>query len=87
MINGFGFPDGLCRCRGIHTEVQVGAENTRYLSIYLLRKAKSNLHFDPPKLRDPPLTMELIALLCTTHFYTNTAAAVAVTTQLWRCGL
>ena len=43
-------------CKGIHRCVA----DTRYLSIYLLRRASRNLHFDPPKLGDRPPTSELI---------------------------
>ena len=39
-----------------------GTEDTRYLSINILRKARKNLRFDPPKLGDPPPTSDLIAL-------------------------
>ena len=35
-------------------------DETRYLSIYLQRRASSKLHFDPPKLGDGPPTTDLI---------------------------
>ena len=42
--------------------VYTGVADTRYLSIYLLRRVRRNhLHFDPPKLGDRPPTGELIA--------------------------
>ena len=51
------FPNDF-RCKGILT----GVEDARYLSTwYMLRKARRNLHFDPPKLGDPPPTSEPIA--------------------------
>ena len=37
--------------------------DTRYLSICLLRRARRNPHFDPPKLGDHPSTSQLIAPL------------------------
>ena len=43
--------------------VYTDVAGTRYLSIYLLRKARRNLHFDPPKLDDPPPKSELMAPL------------------------
>ena len=58
--------------------VYTGVADTRYLSIYLLRRAKRNLPFDPPKLGDRPPTSELIAPL----YHPLLIAAVAVTTQL-----
>ena len=43
---------------------QTGVEDDRYLSIYVLRKARTNLFFfHLPKLGDPPRTSELIAPL------------------------
>ena len=41
--------------------VHTGVADTRYLSIYLLRRARKNLYFDPPA--DRPPTGELIAPL------------------------
>ena len=43
--------------------IYTGVADTRYLSIYLLRRARRNLHFDPPKLGDRPPTVEFIAPL------------------------
>ena len=63
------------RCKGI---LYTGVKDTQYVSIYMLRKARRNLHFDPPKLDDPPPKSELMAPL-----YPLATAAVAVTTQLW----
>ena len=51
--------------------------DTRYLSIHLLRRARRNLHFDPPKLGDRPPTGELIR---SSFVPLATTAAVAVTT-------
>ena len=48
------------RCKGI---LYTGVKDTQYVSIYMLRKARRNLHFDPPKLDDPPPKSELMAPL------------------------
>ena len=46
----------------------VGVEVARYLSIYMLRKARWNLFFShPAKVGDPPHTREQIS--CTTRYY------------------
>ena len=51
----------------------------------MIRKARGNDHCDPSEIGDLPPTSELIARFVTlTH--TTTAAAVAVTTQLWPRG-
>ena len=60
-------------CKGICT----GLADTRHLSINLLRRARGNLHFDPPKLGDRPPTGELIR---SSFLPLTTAAAVAATT-------
>ena len=62
-----------------------GVEDTRYLSISMVRKARRNDHCDPPELGDIPPTSELLAPFVTLT-NTTTAAAVAVTTQLWPRG-
>ena len=57
--------------------------DTRYLSIYLLRRATRNLHFDPPKLGNrlpkgeliPPLNHTLLLL-----------QSPSLRTQLWPTG-
>ena len=63
-----------CRCKGIHRcrryPVSIDLRN-------VLRKARRNIQFDPPKLGDPLITSELTA-----PFVPLTTAAVAVTTQL-----
>ena len=43
--------------------VYTGVADTRYLSVYVLRTARGNLRFDPPKLGDRPRTGELVAPL------------------------
>ena len=58
--------------------VYSGVADTRCLSIYLLRRAIRNLHFDPRKLGDRPPTGELIAPLYHSLLQ-YTTAAVAVT--------
>ena len=62
--------------------VYTSVADTRYLSIYLLRRARRNLHFDAPKLGDRPPTGELIRssfvpLTTTAAFAVTTYAAVA----------
>ena len=55
--------------------------DTRYLSICLLRRARRNLYFYPPKLGDRPPTGELIrsfVLLATTAAVTVTTYAAVV---------
>ena len=67
------------RCKDIHS-------CGRYISgIYRsncllpsIRKARNNLHFDPPKLGDPPPTRERAH----NSFVPRTTAASAITTQL-----
>ena len=54
----------------------VGVADARCLAIYLLRGARRNLYFDPPKLGDRPPTSELIPL----YHSLRLLAAVAVTT-------
>ena len=55
-----------------------GIADTRYLSIYRLRRARRNLHFDPPKLGHHPPAGELVSPLY--PLTTTAAVAVAVTT-------
>ena len=43
--------------------VQTGAADIRYLSVYLLRRARRNLHFDSSKLGNRPRTGEFIVPL------------------------
>ena len=59
---------------------QVGVPDTRYLSINLLRRARRNLYFDPPKLQAwRPSTYRRAH----SSFVPVNIAAVAVTTQLY----
>ena len=51
-----------------------------YPSVNMLRKARRNGYFDPPKVADAPLTSDLIAPL---YHLLLLAAAVVVTTYLW----
>ena len=57
--------------------------DTRYLSIYLLRRARRNLHSDPPKLGDRPPTSELIAPL---YHSLLLLQSPSLRTQLWPTG-
>ena len=59
--------------------IYTGVADTRYQCIYLLKRARRNLQFDPPKIGDGPPTGELIAPLYHS-LHRTTAAAVAVTT-------
>ena len=61
-------------------KVHTGVADTRYLSIYLLRRAKRNSHFDPPKLGDRSLTGGLIALL---YQSLHMLQPPSLRTQLW----
>ena len=66
-------------CKGIHRCVA----DTRYLSIYLLRRARRNVHFDPPNLGDRPSTGELIAPL---YHSLLLLRSPSLRTQLWPTG-
>ena len=71
---GGGFSSWIVVVRFVYT----GVEDNRHLSIYMLRKERRDIHFDPPKLGDPPPPSELIAPSFV--LLTTTAAAVAFTT-------
>ena len=54
-----------------------------YLSIYVLRRARRDLYFDPPKLGDRPPTSELIAPL---YHSLLLLQSPSLRTQLWPTG-
>ena len=59
-------PGGVSGCftlQIVDARAYTGMLDTRHLSMYLLRRARSNLNFDPPKLGDHPPTSDLIASL------------------------
>ena len=58
--------------------------DTRYLSIYLLRRATRNLHFDPTNLGDRPPTGEFIAPLH--HTLLLLLQSPSLPTQPWPTG-
>ena len=63
--------------------VYTGVADTRYLLIYLLRRARRNLHFDPPKLGDRSPTGELVAPL---YHSLLLLQSPSLRTQLWPTG-
>ena len=63
--------------------VYAGVADTRSLSICLLRRARRNLHFDPPKLGGRPPTGELIAPL---YHSLILLQSPSLRTQLWPTG-
>ena len=63
--------------------VYTSVADTRYLSIYLLRRARRNVHFDPPNLGDRPSTGELIAPL---YHSLLLLRSPSLRTQLWPTG-
>ena len=65
--------------RRIHT----GVADTRHLSIYLLKRARRNLHFDPPQLGHRPPTGELITPL---YHSLLLLRSPSLRTQLWPTG-
>ena len=64
----------FCPDRLAEATLYTGVEDTRYLSVHLLRSARRNLCFDPSKLCDRRPTGKLIVPS------THSLAAVAVTT-------
>ena len=64
--------------------VYTGVVDTRYLSIELLRRARRNLHFDPPKLGDRPPTGEFTAPLH--HTLLLLLQSPSLPTQPWPTG-
>ena len=68
---------------GLQGYTQVCVADTRYLSIYLVRRARRNLDFYPPKLGDRPPTGELIAPL---YHSLLLLQSPSLRTQLWPAG-
>ena len=62
--------------------VYTGVEDARYLSIYMLRKARRNLHFHPPNQAWRPSTYERAHSSFVPLTNLLLLHAVAVTTQL-----